>query len=348
MIGAMVTQALAWAALLAARAVHDRLLSTLWIALLGLSLASIWHAVNAWIGRRPGRAVMHAALLLTPVGYGLGFDSYPWRVGWSNAGLAVMLGAIVLACAWPAQGKGRRWRGVVLTGAAVLMAVTLGRGILGAFFTRLYPELRTPHPLNVAAAILQHVALALITMALLAAWHEEATGSLQHLASTDGLTGLLNRRGCMEHAALAVAMARRHREPLAVILLDLDHFKRINDTLGHEAGDKVLQLTAEQLRLCLRQTDLSCRHGGEEFLLVLRHCEQAQAVEIDARLRTLLQRASQAQLGIPVTFSSGLALLQDTDADLEALLRRADAALYAAKQAGRNRLCVNGAAKAAV
>ncbi|WP_157272383.1 GGDEF domain-containing protein, partial [Azohydromonas aeria] len=280
MIGAAVTQALAWGSLLAARAVHDRLLSTLWIALLGVSLASIWHAIDAWIGRRPGRAVVHAALLLTPVGYALGFGSYAWRVGWSNAGLAVMLGAIVLACAWPAQGRGRRWRGVVLGGAAVLMAVTLGRGILGAFFTHLYPELRTPHPLNVAAAILQHVALALITMALLAAWHEEATGKLQQLAITDGLTGLLNRRGCMEQATLAVAMARRHREPLAVILLDLDHFKRINDTLGHEAGDQVLRLTAEQLRLCLRQTDVSCRYGGEEFLVVLRHCDQAQAVEV--------------------------------------------------------------------
>ncbi len=342
MIGAAVLQALAWVALLLARAVHDRFLSTLWITLLGASLVSIWHAIDCWLERRPGCNFVRAVAFLTPMGYGLGFDSYAWRVGWSNAGLAAMLGAIVLACAWPAGKKGRRWRGVVLVAAAALMVVTLGRGILGAFFTSLYPELRTPHPLNVAGAVLQHVALALITMALLAAWHEEASAALQQLAITDGLTGLLNRRGAMEHAGLAFAMARRHHEPLALILVDLDHFKRINDTLGHEMGDKVLQLTAEHLRLCLRQTDLSCRWGGEEFLVVLRHCDQAQAMEVDARLRTLLQRAGQAQLGSPVSFSSGLALLQDADMDLDALLRRADTALYAAKRAGRDRLCISG------
>ena len=98
---------------------------------------------------------------------------------------------------------------------------------------------------------------------------------------------------------------------------------------------------AEQLRLCLRQTDLSCRYGGEEFLVVLRHCERAQAVEVDARLRDLLRRAGQAQLGSLVSFSSGLALLQDADTDLDALLRRADTALYAAKRAGRDRLCIS-------
>uniref|UniRef100_UPI001E623EE5 GGDEF domain-containing protein n=1 Tax=Azohydromonas aeria TaxID=2590212 RepID=UPI001E623EE5 len=173
------------------------------------------------------------------------------------------------------------------------------------------------------------------------AWHEEATAALQQLAVTDGLTGLLNRRGAMEQAELAFAMARRHHEPLAVILLDLDHFKRINDTLGHETGDKVLQLTAEQLRLSLRQTDLSCRWGGEEFLVVLRHCDQKQAVEVDARLRTLLQRAGQMQLSSPVSFSSGLALLQDANTDLDALLRRADTALYEAKRSGRGRLCIS-------
>ncbi len=170
MISAAVTQALAWAALLLARAVHDRLLSTLWIALLGASFVSIWHAIDCRLDRRPGREFVRAVAFLTTMGYGLGFDSYAWRVGWSNAGLAAMLGAIVLACAWPAQRKGRRWRGVVLAAAAALLVVTLGRGILGAFFTSLYPELRTPHPLNVAGAILQHVTLALITMALLAAW----------------------------------------------------------------------------------------------------------------------------------------------------------------------------------
>ncbi|WP_064735997.1 GGDEF domain-containing protein [Azohydromonas australica] len=336
-----VAQALAWGALLLARPVHDRLFSTLWIALLGLSLVCIWHALDAWLRNRPGRLAMHAAALLVPLGYGLGFERYAFRVGWSNFGLALLLGGVGLACAWPAQGVGRRWRGVVLVSVAALAVVTLGRGILGAFFTDLYPELRTPHPLNLAGAILQHIALALITLSLLAGWHDEAGQALKRLATTDGLTGLLNRRACMEQAAVMIAMARRDRQPFAVLLLDLDHFKQINDTLGHEGGDTALRLVAEQLRCCLRQTDLSCRYGGEEFLVVLPRCDRAHAVDVDARVRTGVARLAQVRLGITVTFSSGLTLLQDGDTELDALLRRADEALYAAKHAGRNQLRVS-------
>lgn len=340
-----VAQALAWGALQLARPVHDRLFSTLWILLLGLSLVCIWHALDAWLRDRPGRRAMHAVALLTPLGYGLGFESYALRVGWSNVGLALLLGGVGLACAWPAQGVGRRWRAVVLASAAALAVVTLGRGILGAFFTELYPELRTPHPLNIASAVVQHIALALITLSLLTAWHDEAGQALKQLASTDGLTGLLNRRACMEQAAALFATARRRRQPLAVLLLDVDHFKRINDTLGHERGDQALQLVAEQLRRCLRQTDLSCRYGGEEFLVVLPQCDRAHAADVDARLRTGLEQAAPAQMGIALTFSGGLAFLQDEDVDLAALVRRADEALYVAKRAGRDRLCVSSADK---
>ena len=338
MNASVVAQALAWGAFMLARPLHDRLFSTLWIALLGLSLVCIWHALDAWLARRPARALLHAVALATPLGYGLGFESYAFRVGWSNFGLALLLGGVALACAAPAQGIGRRWRAVVLASALALALVTLGRGVLGAFFTELYPSLRTPHPLNVAGAVLQHVALALITLGLLAAWHDEAAQALKRLATTDGLTGLLNRRACLEDAAEALALARRYREPLAVLLLDLDHFKQINDTLGHEAGDQVLRLMAQQLRQHLRAGDLSCRYGGEEFLVVLRKCGQAQALEVDARLRESLQREALARLGLAVSFSSGLALRQAGDTDMQPLLRRADMALYAAKRAGRGQL----------
>ncbi|MDZ5456842.1 GGDEF domain-containing protein [Azohydromonas lata] len=340
MNGSAVAQALAWGAFMLARPLHDRLFSSLWIGLLGLSLVCIWHALDAWLMRRPGRALVHAVALITPLGYGLGFDSYAFRVGWSNFGLALLLGCVALGCAWPAQGIGRRWRAVVLVSALALALVTLSRGVLGAFFTELYPTLRTPHPLNVAGAMVQHVALALITLGLLAAWHDEASRALQRLAATDGLTGLLNRRACLEQAATALATSRRYREPLAVLLLDLDHFKQINDTLGHEAGDTALRLMAEQLQLHLRPGDLSCRYGGEEFLVLLRRCAQAQAMEVDARLREALQRATQAHMGRTVSFSSGLALCQDGDIDIQPLLHRADMALYEAKRSGRGRLAM--------
>jgi diguanylate cyclase (GGDEF)-like protein len=235
---------------------------------------------------------------------------------------------------------GRRWRAVVLACVAALAVVTLGRGILGAFFTELYPELRTPHPLNLAGAVLQHVGLSLITLALLAAWHGEALQAMERIAVTDGLTGLLNRRACMEQATAAFAASRRYGEPMALLLLDLDHFKQVNDTLGHEAGDAALRLMAAQLRAGLRPGDLSCRYGGEEFLVVLRCCDTARGVRVDARLRAHLEGASQAELGRRLSFSSGLALVRDGDAELQVVLRRADAALYAAKRSGRGRLCI--------
>lgn len=334
----VVAQALAWGAFMLARPIHDRLFSTLWISLLGLSLLCLWRALAAWLPRRPGRALLHAAALATPLGYGLGFGSYAFRVGWSNGGLALMMGCVAAACAWPAQGLGRRWRAVVLCSVLALAVVTLARGVLGAFYTELYPSLRTPHPINVAAAVVQHVALALITLGLLAAWHDEASQALKRLATTDGLTGLLNRRACLEQATGTFAMSRRYREPLALLLLDLDHFKQINDTLGHDAGDTVLRLVAEQLRQHLRPGDLSCRYGGEEFLLLLRHCGEKQAAEVDARLRESLQREAHARMGRAVSFSSGLALRQGGDTDVQALLRRADLALYEAKRAGRGRM----------
>lgn len=335
------TQALAWGALLLARPVHDRVFSTLWIGLLGASLVCTWHALDAWLPSRPGRHFVHAVAWLTPLGYGLGFENYALRVGWSNFGLALLLGSVGLACAWPAQGAGRRWRGVVLVSVAALALVTLGRGILGAFFTELYPELRSPHPLNQAAAMLQHVALALITLSLLAAWHDEAARELRRLATTDGLTGLLNRRACVEQASAALSLSRRHGEPLALLLLDVDHFKRINDTRGHEAGDRALQLVADELQRNLRQGDLACRWGGEEFLVLLRRCGKTQAMEVDARLREQLRHVARAELGHELAFSSGLALMQPDDAELKTLLRRADTALYAAKQAGRDQLCLS-------
>ena len=96
-------QALAWASFLLAKPVHDRFFSTLWVALLGASFACMWHALHGWLGPRPGRRLLLAAAVLTPIGYGLGFDSYAFRVGWSNFGLALSMLLVCLACAWPAR-----------------------------------------------------------------------------------------------------------------------------------------------------------------------------------------------------------------------------------------------------
>jgi diguanylate cyclase (GGDEF)-like protein len=338
-LASSVAQAAAWVSFLLARPVHDRLFSTLWVGLVGLSFVFMWRAVEGWLGRRPGRRVLLALAVLTPIGYGLGFGSYPFRVGWSNFGLAGLMVMVCLACAWPAPQASRRWRGLVVVSLGLLALITVARGVLGAFFTEQYPSLRTPHVVNVIGALLNHITLTLATIGLLAGWHEEAERALRHQADTDGLTGLFNRRAWQERADPAFANARRYGEPLSVLMIDIDHFKRINDGGGHEAGDRALQLIGERLRTTARGGDLVCRYGGEEFCVLLSHAGEAEAREVDRRLRAALGGALPQALG----FSSGLAVLGPDDQALESLLRRADAALYTAKATGRGRLVVSQA-----
>jgi diguanylate cyclase (GGDEF)-like protein len=342
-----VAQALGWASFLSAAAIHDRLLSSACMAFLGLSLVLTWHALQAWMGPRPGRRVLWAAALLTPLGYGLGFDHYAFRVGWSNFGLALQMAIVCLALAWPAPHASRRWRALVFGCLAVMAVVTLWRGVLGAFYTELYPHFRAPHPVNLASALLSPIAVVLSTLALLVAWHEEADRELRAQASQDVLTGLLNRRAFAERAAGLMAQAQRYGTPLALLMIDVDHFKSINDRLGHAGGDRALQTMGRALQACLRRGDLACRHGGEEFCVLMVQADAAAAGEFDRRLRRALREHVASDGATAMAFSSGLTTLQADDRTLERLLARADEALYQAKAQGRDRLVQSPAAAAA-
>jgi diguanylate cyclase (GGDEF)-like protein len=127
---------------------------------------------------------------------------------------------------------------------------------------------------------------------------------------------------------------------LALLAFDIDHFKRVNDTLGHEAGDRVLQRVAHAARGALREADVVGRTGGEEFLALLPGAEARLAGEVAERLRAAVERVDVRDLaaGLTVTVSVGAAVAARADADLAALVRRADEALYRAKQSGRNRV----------
>jgi diguanylate cyclase (GGDEF)-like protein len=162
----------------------------------------------------------------------------------------------------------------------------------------------------------------------------------QALATTDGLTGLLNRRRMLAHLDEELAQAAQTRRPVCVAIIDLDHFKRINDWHGHRAGDEVLQgFSAFALRQ-LRQVDKLARWGGEEFLLLLPHVQHEQA---RVALERLCQQVAQQPMGeqhhVPITVSVGLAQWTPGE-DLACWLDRADRALYEAKQSGRNRCVV--------
>lgn len=155
------------------------------------------------------------------------------------------------------------------------------------------------------------------------------------LARTDALTALPNRRQFFRTAELALADARRDGTPLALLALDVDHFKRINDQGGHQLGDTVLREVAQCCRDSLRASDLAARIGGEEFALILPGTDLSQAQQLAERLR---ERIAKLQLPASVTVSIGCAALEAQMPGVDALLARADDALYAAKQGGRNRV----------
>lgn len=163
------------------------------------------------------------------------------------------------------------------------------------------------------------------------ALHERLT----RLSQEDHLTGLLNRRRITELLEIELQRAQRYRTPLSVILMDVDHFKAVNDRLGHQAGDGVLIQIAEIVRSRLRTSDLLGRWGGEEFIVVSPQTDIGGGVSLAEDIRIRLASADLGEAGTK-TASFGVASFAAGD-DIETVVARADAALYAAKQGGRNR-----------
>ncbi len=164
---------------------------------------------------------------------------------------------------------------------------------------------------------------------------------VRRLATTDGLTGLYNRRHFMELSHKEVTRSKRYGNPLAAIMLDIDHFKEFNDNYGHSAGDQALKRVADALSRECRQTDILGRYGGDELVVLLIETDLKLGREIAERLREAIEgEAIELADGAkaPITVSMGLATLDLKTQDLERLIQCADARLYAAKQKGRNRL----------
>lgn len=168
---------------------------------------------------------------------------------------------------------------------------------------------------------------------------EAANRALDLQARTDALTGLLNRRGFETQMAFAVALARRSSRPLSLITVDVDHFKRVNDTYGHEAGDEVLRRLARTLESRLRGSDVVARLGGEEFVALLPDTDLTGAQSIAQALVTAMAEQQDPVVGT-ITVSAGVATMRGAEDNGAAMLRRGDAALYEAKGQGRNRVCV--------
>jgi diguanylate cyclase (GGDEF)-like protein len=157
-------------------------------------------------------------------------------------------------------------------------------------------------------------------------------------AATDGLTGLPNKRAVTDALKRTFAQSMMTKAPLALLLIDLDHFKQVNDQYGHAAGDQVLASVSAALRSVVRDRDFAGRNGGDEFAVLLPDTDIAAALEIAERVRVTIAEVSLPGTDVPVTVSVGVAGYPDHASALERLERLADAALYVAKRQGRNRV----------
>lgn len=171
--------------------------------------------------------------------------------------------------------------------------------------------------------------------------HRRLRAELERQAITDSLTGVFNRRHFFELADYEMGRAERYRRPLALILLDVDHFKVVNDVFGHVVGDSVLAGVAKQLCAELRQSDILARYGGEEFVVLLPETELGRASDAAERLRKAIvrQEFKMNQGGVSTTISLGVVCMSpDQPISLDRLLERAEKALATAKNTGRNRV----------
>jgi diguanylate cyclase (GGDEF)-like protein/PAS domain S-box-containing protein len=208
-------------------------------------------------------------------------------------------------------------------------------GVLCLIHAAIRPGVRQVNQQQLAVTVSEAIKLSLSNLKLREELREQATH--------DALTGLFNRRYLEESLSRELHRAQRRKAPLCVVMLDLDHFKRFNDTFGHGAGDALLREFGWVLREHLRKSDISCRYGGEEFVLILPDSSLADTRQRVEQIRALvkeLQIRHGEQLLDTMTVSAGIAGAWEHGSTASELLRAADEALYAAKQAGRDRAIV--------
>ena len=348
-------QALGWLLLAAAQTGHERLWLSLALVAFSASLSALWWALQQWLMPRPGRALALLAPLLMPLVYGLQFEDLGFRTAWAQYGLSLQLGMLVLslvlknrtaalhgimAKAQPdarPSADTRRWRSVLLAGVLPLLMVCLWRASSAAL--GIVPiSLMAPGAANSALALAVLWGLGMAALAIVLAWRGEAEADLAHLAQTDRLTGMSDRRAFAARSVDMISTARRHQEPLALMLLELDNFKAIEAEHGQAGTERALVLFSSCLQAQMRLGDLAGRVGPENFGLLMDRCEPQGPQALDLRLRKALSARAQAELGFTLDYSAGWAKLRHGDRNIEDLMRRTETALYEAKRGGHGRL----------
>lgn len=236
----------------------------------------------------------------------------------------------------------RRHGALLVTLAITLLSILLSV-LCGVFLTPLMLGPITPTTILITVIIPAVVAPPIVYLAMRMAYElDVARERLQRISLTDELTRMFNRRYLFYSLALAIERSRRYRMELSVLMMDIDHFKSINDAYGHLAGDQVLKETARRILSEMRGIDFVARYGGEEFVAVLSNTGTEGAYILAERMRRFVAGTpvSTTTENIGLTISIGVAVLRNEDRDFRDLLERADGALYLAKTKGRNRVVV--------
>ena len=282
------------------------------------------------------------SLLLIHVGIAAAFTVIYPSVAWRITGSSLIIGTLMVLCARTIA------RGPILEfPARYFFALACGLHALFVF-ARIVAVSRSPEmaveltqsttipPLMVLEAIIFLVTTAISTLMLV---NENITTELRRLADIDHLTATFNRRSFLSLLNKAISTAERTNTPLSVLVIDLDHFKEINDSYGHRIGDEALAHFSKTITACLRNEDILGRIGGEEFAIYLPNAAVADAQAIAERLRQHLvaEPLTTPHRLIQLTVSIGVAQYQSQES-IESLLHRADKAMYQAKENGRNRV----------
>ncbi len=235
----------------------------------------------------------------------------------------------------PPWAQERTIRSISQTFDTLLVPVVTDESVIALMkLTRSREKPFSTDELRFLEAVANQTALALERVKLIA--------FLENLSITDALTGIANRRHFEWRLSEEVERARRYKYPLSALLLDLDHFKQVNDNYGHQIGDIVLQQVAQRLKNSLRRTDFLARYGGEEFVVLAPQTPAERAIILGERLRQVIAESpiTADDLQIRITLSVGIAVFPDHAQNESELIGAADAALYKAKQMGRNRVCM--------
>lgn len=310
-------------------------------ALVGCSFSLQAAAILAFRGRALPRFVHAAAAGLAAFAVGLLMDDLGARLIAANLLFAACQVAL-LALAWkPVEGVSNGTRGLFLASFALGTACFLLRAVAPLHSGTAIAGFLAPSAVQAFSLMAAYTMILVSSVSFLLMQKERADHVAQQLASRDPLTGAFNRRTFVELAEQQLARARRLDAPLSIVLMDVDHFKSVNDRHGHLAGDGVLRRFADVVRDQLRQQDVFVRYGGEEFCLLLPDVAGPGAVALAGRIRKAVERESFVVEGIeiPLTLSAGVAARIDEGPEgLNALIARADEALYMAKNRGRNRV----------